>query len=61
MDNYNHYGIPDWKSVCITPIICNGEILAVLYLSVSVNKKEFTCNDYNLLNCFAEIGIPIFF
>ena len=60
MDNYNHYGIPDWRSVCITPIMCDGEILAILYLSVSVNKKEFTCNDYNLLNCFAEIGIPIF-
>lgn len=60
MDNYNHYGIPDWKSVCITPIICNGEILAVLYLSVSVNKREFTLNDYNLLNCFAEIGVSIF-
>jgi len=60
MDNYNHYGIPDWKSVCMTPIICNGEILAVLYLSVSVNKREFTLNDYNLLNCFTEIGVPIF-
>lgn len=61
MDNYNHYGIPDWKSICITPIIWNDQILAVLYLSVSVNKKEFTLNDYNLLNCFAEIGVPIFF
>ncbi|WP_242954068.1 diguanylate cyclase [Clostridium puniceum] len=60
MDNYNHYGIPDWKSVCMTPIICNGEILAVLYLSVSVNKREFTLNEYNLLNCFAEISVPIF-
>lgn len=61
MDNHNHYGIPDWKSVCMTPIMCNGEILAILYLSVSVNKKEFTCSDYNLLNCFAEIGMPIFY
>ena len=61
MDNHNQYGIPDWKSVCITPVICNGEILAILYLSVSVNKKEFTCNDFNLLNCFAEIALPIFF
>ncbi|OPJ58196.1 diguanylate cyclase [Clostridium chromiireducens] len=61
MDHYNQYGIPDWKSVCITPVICNGEVLAVFYLSVSVNKKEFTCNDYNLLNCFADIGIPIFY
>jgi len=61
MDNYNKYGIPEWKSVCITPVICNGEILAVLYLSVSVSKKEFTLNDYNLLNCFAEISVPIFY
>ncbi len=61
MDDHNNYGIPDWKSVCIAPIICNGEILAILYLSFSVNKKEFTCSDYNLLNCFAEIGVPIFY
>ncbi|EKQ55405.1 MULTISPECIES: diguanylate cyclase [unclassified Clostridium] len=61
MDNHNQFGIPDWKSVCITPVMCNGEILAVLYLSVSVNKKEFSCNDFNLLNCFVEIGIPIFY
>lgn len=61
MDNYNQHGIPDWKSNCIAPIICNGEILAVIYLSVSINKKEFTYSDYNLLSCFAEIGLPIFF
>jgi len=61
MDNYNKHGIPEWKSVCITPVMCNGEILAVLYLSVSISKKEFTLNDYNLLNCFAGIGIPIFY
>lgn len=60
MENYNHYGIPDWKSICITPVLWNGRVLAVLYLSVSVNKKEFICNDYNLLNCFADISIPIF-
>lgn len=61
VDNDTSYGIPDWKSVCITPIICNGEILAVIYLSVSVNKKEFICNDYNLLSYFAEMSVPIFY
>lgn len=60
MDSHNYYGIPDWKSVCIVPIICNGEVLAILYLSVSVNKKEYIYDDCNLLNCLAEISIPIF-
>lgn len=61
MDNNNRYGIPDWKSICILPVMCNGEIISILYLSVSVNEKEFTYNEYNLLNCFAEIGTPIFY
>ncbi|EHJ01805.1 diguanylate cyclase with TPR repeats [Clostridium sp. DL-VIII] len=60
MGNYNQYGMPEWKSICIAPIICNGNILSVLYLSIPVNKKEFGCNEYNLLNCFAEVGTPIF-
>jgi diguanylate cyclase (GGDEF)-like protein len=61
VNNGNGYEIPDWKSICLTPVICNGEILAILYLSVSVNKKEYTLGDYNLLNCFAELSIPIFY
>ena len=54
------YGIPDWKSICTTPIICDGQILAVIYISVSINKKEFTAIDLNKLNFLGEIGIPIF-
>lgn len=60
MDSHNSYGLPDWKSVCIAPIICNGELLAVIYLSISVNEKEFICNDYNVLNFLIEIGSSIF-
>ncbi|WP_271811554.1 diguanylate cyclase [Clostridium beijerinckii] len=60
MDSHNSYGLPDWKSVCIAPIICNGELLAVVYLSISVNEKEFICNDYNVLNFLIEIGSSIF-
>ncbi|OOM73491.1 diguanylate cyclase [Clostridium sp. BL-8] len=60
MGNYNQYGMPEWKSICIVPIVCNGRILSVVYLSIPVNKKEFGCNEYNLLNCFAEVGTPIF-
>lgn len=54
------FGIPDWKSICITPVICNGVILAIIYASVSVNKKEFTSIELNQLNFFADMGIPIF-
>lgn len=61
MYNDNPYGIPDWKSVCIVPVINNGDIIAILYLEVSVNEKEFTCEDYNLLNCFVGIGTAIFY
>jgi hypothetical protein len=60
MDNYTYHGIPDWKSVCVVPVICDGEILSVIYLSVSVNKKEFSCSDYNLLTFLSEVGVSIF-
>ena len=59
--NNNRYGIPDWKSICVTPIIYNGYIIAILYLEVSVNEKEFTFNDYKILNCFGEMGTSIFY
>ncbi|WP_294404448.1 diguanylate cyclase [uncultured Clostridium sp.] len=60
MGKQDKYGIPDWKSVCITPVICKDEILALIYVSVSVNNKEFTEAELNQLNFFADIGIPIF-
>lgn len=60
MVKQDKYGIADWKSVCITPIICNGEVLALIYISVSVNKKEFTAMELNQLNFFADVAIPIF-
>lgn len=60
MGKQDKYGIPDWKSVCVTPVICNDEILALIYVSVSVNNKEFTEAELNQLNFFADIGVPIF-
>lgn len=54
------YGIPDWKSICIVPVICDEQVMAIIYLSVSVNKKEFTISELNKLNFFADAGIPIF-
>ncbi|MDO5515981.1 MAG: diguanylate cyclase [Clostridium sp.] len=60
IDNHNIHGIPDWKSICISPVIYDGYVIAVIYLSVSVNNKEFGITDLNLLNCFADVALPIF-
>ena len=60
IDRHDEFNIPDWKSVCITPVICDEEVLALIYISVSVNKKEFGEADLNQLNLLAEIGTPIF-
>lgn len=60
MNNKDKYGIPDWKWIFITPVICNEEVKALIYVSVSVNKKEFTSMELNQLNFLADMGIPIF-
>ena len=60
IDNHNIHGVPDWKSICIAPVIYNGKVVAIVYLSVSVNNKEFTDTDLSLLNCFIDVAIPIF-
>lgn len=47
--------IPDWKSILIAPIIYNGIIKGILYLSVSINEKEFNHNDLNFVNTLSGI------
>ncbi|MGL5151262.1 MAG: diguanylate cyclase [Clostridium sp.] len=49
----------DWKSVCITPIIYDGEVKAVLYAWVSVNEREFNFKELNLMNMLGELLLPI--
>ncbi len=41
-------GTPNWKSVIVVPIVYDGELIGVIYLSVSVKEKEFDYNAYNL-------------
>ena len=57
---YKENSIPEWKSVCLTPVISNGKIIAVLYLYDSINNKEFDNNDCLLLNSIAQLSIPVF-
>lgn len=52
--------IPEWKSVCLVPVINNGDIIAVIYLSDSINNKEFNNNDFSLLSSIAQLSIPVF-
>ena len=47
----------DGKNRCV---LWNGEVLALIYISVSVNKKEFSAMELNQLNFFADVAIPIF-
>ncbi|MBE6063479.1 MAG: diguanylate cyclase [Clostridium butyricum] len=60
IDNHNIHGVPDWKSICLAPIVYDGQVKAVLYLSVSVNNKEFNESDLSILNCFIDVAVPIF-
>lgn len=57
---YEGNSIPEWKSVCLTPVISNGKIIVVLYLYDSINNKEFDNNDCILLNSIAQLSIPVF-
>ena len=59
-EKYKENSIPEWKSVCLTPVISNGEVIAVLYLYDSINNKEFDNNDCLLLNSIAQLSIPVF-
>lgn len=57
----NKIDVPEWKSICIKPVICNGDVIAVIYLSIPVSEKEYTLVDYNLLKCLVEVGMPMFY
>ncbi|MDT8716754.1 diguanylate cyclase [Clostridium sp. 19966] len=52
-------GIPDWKSILISPIINNGEVRGIIYLSVSSKTKEFEAEDLNYVGMLAQIMISI--
>lgn len=47
--------MPEWNSVCITPLIKNEIIIGVVYLAVSEKKHEFNSLDFTLLRFIADI------
>lgn len=46
---------PNWKSIVITPAILNGDIKALIKLSVPIKEKEFDYNTYNYVNIISNI------
>lgn len=48
-------GIPNWKSILVVPMIKNGEVRGLTYLSTPLNQKEFDLNALNLLKNIAGI------
>ncbi|WP_026476176.1 diguanylate cyclase [Alkaliphilus transvaalensis] len=51
-------GTPNWKSVIVVPIIYNGDLKGVIYLSASVKEREFDFNAYNLAKITSSIMGP---
>ncbi|MCM8710192.1 diguanylate cyclase [Clostridium sp. SYSU_GA19001] len=52
-------GAPDWNSVVVIPLIKSGEVKSILYLTVSIKKKEFKFEDYNFINTLCGLGAAI--
>lgn len=52
-------GIPEWNSISVVPLIKNGEVKGILYLTVSTKKKEFKFEEFNFINTLGELGVAI--
>ena len=52
--------MPVWNSVLIAPIIRKERIVSLVYLTVSMRKKEFGSDDLNLVNFLSECIAPFF-
>lgn len=48
-------GIPNWESIIVLPLIKEGVLKGIIYLSVPLKTKEFDFDSYNLAKCFANI------
>lgn len=50
-DNKN----PNWKSVLISPLISDGNIIGLIYITTSLKDKEFDINNLNMCNLLGNI------
>lgn len=52
-------GMPDWQSIIVVPLIANGVVKGVLYLTVSTKIKEFNLSDFNFVNLLGQLAAAI--
>ncbi len=55
----NGMRIPKFKSVVVVPMIKNGEVKGLTYLTIPLNQKEFDFNALNLTKNYAGIFTSI--
>jgi diguanylate cyclase (GGDEF)-like protein len=48
-------GLPNWKSIIVLPLINNGNVKGILYISTSIKNKEFDFDNFNLSKNFGNI------
>ncbi|MDU1414590.1 MAG: diguanylate cyclase [Clostridium sp.] len=51
--------IPNLKSNMVIPLKTESETIGVLYLSVDINRKEFTYDELNFINTLAKVMVPM--
>lgn len=51
--------IPNLKSNIVIPLKTENETIGVLYLSVDINRKEFTYDELNFINTLAKVMVPM--
>lgn len=48
-------GTPNWQSLIVTPLICEGKLKGVLQISVPIKEREFDYNSYNFVRTIGDI------
>ncbi len=49
-------GLPEWHSIITIPLLNNGVLKGILYLSVPLRVKEFSFKEYNFVESLAQIS-----
>lgn len=52
-------GQPNWQSVIVLPMIKDEEVKGIIYISASIQAKEFTFNNFNLSKEFGNVFAAI--
>lgn len=48
-------GLPNWKSIIVLPLVKNGQLKGIIYISVPIKLKEFSFGCFNISKNFGDI------